>query len=297
MTKPKILLTGTTGYVGSKLLDRLRAKSLPLRCLVRKLPLSAHNDALIECIEGDANSKESLKKALDGIETAYYLIHSMGEGKDFAARDRKAAHLFGQAASEMEVKRIIYLGGLGDDSNPKLSGHLKSRHEVGAILRSYPTEVIEFRSSIIIGKGSFAFEMIKTLVERLPVMVLPRWVNMHTQPIGIDDLLSYLELALDLPQGPSQIIEIGGKDQVTYRELMETYAKEKGYKRMMLPVPVLTPFLSALWLALVTPFHFKIGRILVESLQSNTIVKDTKANRLFPISPMGTSEAIYKALQ
>jgi uncharacterized protein YbjT (DUF2867 family)/uncharacterized protein YndB with AHSA1/START domain len=237
-----------------------------------------------------------MRSALAGVDAAFYLVHSMGATGNFEEQDRQAAENFGAAARAAGVKRIIYLGGLAEDGQ-ELSAHLRSRHEVGECLRKSGVPVIEFRASIIIGSGSLSFEMIRALVERLPVMVTPRWVRVTAQPIAIGDVLAYLRAALSLKIDGSVIAEIGGPDQVSYGELMREYARQRGLRRCMIPVPLLTPRLSSLWLGLVTPLYARIGRKLVDSLRHPTVVRDDSAQRLFPIRPLGVGEAIACALR
>ena len=207
-----------------------------------------------ELSKADALHPGSLPPALQGIEVAYYLIHSMGGGPaGFEERDRRAARNFASAARQAGVQRIIYLGGLTSQSSP-VSLHLKSRQETGAVLREFGPPVTEFRAGIIVGNGSISFEIIRCLTERLPVMICPRWVMTRTQPIAISDVLDYLVAALDVPESIGQIVEIGGASIETYRSMMLTYAQIRGLKRWLLRVPVLTPRLSSYWLNLVTPF-------------------------------------------
>ena len=252
--------------------------------------------ATTELVAGDVLAPESLGPALRGVETAYYLIHAMGSTGSFEEEDRRGAQAFGEAAREAGVRRIIYLGGLGR-TDTGLSAHLRSRQEVGEILRDAGVPVIEFRASIVIGSGSLSFEMIRALVERLPVMITPRWVAVPAQPIAITDLLDYLESAIDLDVEGHQVISIGGADKVSYGQIMQEYARQRGLKRTMIPVPVLTPRLSSLWLGLVTPLYARIGRKLVDSLRHPTVVEDDTARRLFPIRPLGVREAIASALR
>ena len=195
-----------------------------------------------------------------------------------------------------ELRRIIYLGGLGDDADKGLSPHLRSRHEVGRILRESGVETIEFRASIVVGAGSLSYQLIKSLTDRLPVMLCPRWLTTPTQPIAVDDVLAYLLAAKDLPAGESRIFEIGGTDVVTYGDLIREYARQRGLRRWLISVPVLTPYLSSLWLALVTPASFEVGRHLIEGLKNPTVVLDKKALEVFSIRPMGVKEAIQKAI-
>ena len=220
----------------------------------------------------------------------------MSGSKDFEKDDRSAAMNFAGAAASAGVRRIIYLGGLGDENDPELSPHLRSRHEVGQIFRTSGVETIEFRASAVIGAGSVSFELVRALTDRLPVMICPRWLVTPTQPIAIDDALAYLLAAMELPAGESRIFEIGSADVVTYGGMIREYARQKGLRRWLIPVPLLTPYLSGLWLALVTPATSEVGRHLVEGLRNPTVVRDTKALDAFPIRPMGMQQAIQKAL-
>jgi uncharacterized protein YbjT (DUF2867 family) len=292
-----ILLTGATGYVGGRLLPLLVADGWRVRCLARQPDyLSPRVPAGVEVVQGDLLDAASLSAAMQGVEAAYYLVHSMGATGDFEEQDRIAAENFAAAAHGAGVQRIIYLGGLGENE-PDLSAHLRSRHEVGERLRAHAVPVIEFRASIIIGSGSLSFEMIRALVERLPVMVMPRWVRVTAQPIAIGDVLAYLRAALSLKLAGSVMVEIGGPDQVSYGELMREYARQRGLRRWMIPVPLLTPRLSSLWLGLVTPLYARVGRKLVDSLRHPTVVRDDSVQRLFPIRPIGVGEAIARALR
>jgi uncharacterized protein YbjT (DUF2867 family) len=249
-----------------------------------------------EIVQGDVLDPASLDRALQGVQTSYYLVHLMSGSMDFEREDRQAATNFAQAARNAAVQRIIYLGGLGDDADPKLSPHLRSRHEVGQILRDSGVETIEFRASLVIGTGSLSFDLVKSLTDRLPVMLCPRWLTTPTQPIAVDDVLAYLLAAKDLSPGESRILEIGSPDVTTYGGMIREYARQKGLRRWLISVPVLTPYLSSLWLALVTPASFEVGRHLIEGLKNPTVVQDRAALDVFPIRPMGIQEAIQKAL-
>jgi uncharacterized protein YbjT (DUF2867 family) len=246
-------------------------------------------------VEGDVLNAQSLGPALAGVESAYYLIHSMGSTGDFEDQDRTGARNFASAARRAGVRRIIYLGGLGH--GPGLSPHMRSRQEVGAILRESGVPVVELRASIVIGSGSLSFEMIRVLVERLPVMITPRWVEVEAQPIAVDDLLAYLVASLDIPLAESRVFEIGGADRVTYGELMREYARQRGLRRTMIRVPVLTPRLSSLWLGLVTPLYARVGRQLIESIKHASIVRDPSALEVFPVRPRNNREAIAAAIR
>jgi uncharacterized protein YbjT (DUF2867 family) len=304
-SRARILLTGATGYVGGKLLASLSRASIPVRCLTRdegrfRKTLDSLSGTIdrskIEVAEGDVTDRQALLAAFEGLDTAYYFVHSMGYAEDFERRDREAAECFALAAREVGIKRVIYLGGLGDDSDPNLSPHLRSRHEVGKILRELGPETIEFRASAVLGPGSLSFEMIRSLTERLPVMICPRWLKTPTQPISISDLLRYLICALDLPEGESRIFEIGGNEVVTYGQLIQEYARQRGLRRWLISVPILTPYLSGLWLGLVTPATAEVGRHLIEGLRNPTVVRDKSALDVFPWEPMTVSDAMREAV-
>jgi uncharacterized protein YbjT (DUF2867 family) len=294
---PRVLLAGGTGYVGGLLIPLLEKKGIVLRCLARDPEkLRSRVAAATELVRGDVLAPTSLQAAMQGVTTAYYLVHLMSSSKDFEADDRQAALHFSQAAKKAGVQRIIYLGGLGDDTDPKLSPHLRSRHEVGKIFRDSGVETIEFRASLVIGSGSLSFDLVKSLTNRLPVMLCPRWLTTPTQPIAVDDVLAYLLAAKDLPPGQSRIFEIGNPDVTTYGDMIREYARQKGFRRWLISVPVLTPYLSSLWLALVTPASFEVGRHLIEGLKNPTVVRDRSALDVFPIRPIGIREAVAKAL-
>ncbi len=290
-----ILLSGATGYVGRCLLPELERRGHAIRCLARRPEkLAGKVGPTTTVVAGDASDPEALARACAGIDTAYWLVHSMESGVDFERADRLAAERFGAAARAAGVKRIIYLGGLGADDDT-LSAHLRSRHEVGAILRASGVEVVEFRASIIIGAGSFSFDLVRTLVERLPVMVCPAWVATPTQPIAIADIVAYLAAAVDLPGNGSRTFEIGGPDKESYGAIMQEYARQRGLKRLMIPVPVLTPRLSSLWLKLVAPQYSKVGRKLIDGLKNPTVVTSDAALREFHIRPRNLATAIRDA--
>jgi len=228
------------------------------------------------------------------VHSAYYLIHSMASSRDYAARDRAGAEAFARAAKQAGVRRIIYLGGLGQGDD--LSEHLASRQEVGRILRESGVPTIEFRASIVIGSGSLSFELVRALVEKLPAMVTPSWVSTPTQPIGIEDLIAYLVSALDVQGDESIVYQIGGPDRVSYGDLMREYARLRGLRRVLLPVPVLTPRLSSLWLGLVSPVHARVGRELIDGVRNATVVRDDRALRDFAIRPSGVRAMLSRAL-
>jgi uncharacterized protein YbjT (DUF2867 family) len=290
-----ILLTGATGYVGGVLLAELERRGHQIRCLARRpAKLAGRTGPNTEVMAGDATDPDDLARACAGIDTAFWMVHSMESGVDFERADRLAAERFAAAAQAAGVKRLIYLGGLGADDD-RLSAHLRSRHEVGAILRAAGLDVIEFRASIIVGAGSFSFDLVRTLVERLPVMICPAWLATPTQPIAIADVVAYLAAAVDLPPGPPRIFEIGGPDKVSYGAIMREYARQRGLRRLMIPVPVLTPRLSSLWLKLVTPRYSKVGRKLIDGLKNPTVVTNDAAAREFAIRPRDLPTAVREA--
>ena len=293
-----ILVTGASGYVGGHLVRRLVDAGKPVRCLARRPDLlRGQVPASAEIVAGDLLRPETLASACAGVETAYYLVHSLGSGADFEEREERCAHHFADAAKAAGVRRVIYLGGLGDSAE-SLSPHLRSRQRVGEVLRESLSGVMEFRASIVLGPGSLSFEMIRALVERLPVLILPRWVTAQAQPIAIEDLMAYLTAPLDAPpDSGSHIFEIGGADRTSYEGLMREYARQRGLTRGMIRVPVLTPRLSSLWLALVTPLLASVGRQLIESIRHATVVRDQAAEHVFGVRPTGYAEAIQAALE
>jgi len=291
-----VLLTGATGYIGGRLRRHLEARGVRLRCLSRRREgLASRVAPGTEVVIGDALVPETLPPALEGVEVAYYLIHSMGSDADFEEQDRLAARHFGEAARRAGVERIVYVGGLAHGE--ALSPHLRSRHEVGDVLRESGVPVLELRASIVLGSGSLSFEMLRALVERLPVMITPRWVDVEAQPIAVDDLLAYLVAALDAPPSSDRIFEIGGADRTSYGGLMREYASQRGLRRYMIRVPVLTPRLSSLWLGLVTPIYARVGRKLIDSIRHPTVVRDDSARESFSVRPRGMPEAIAAALR
>ncbi len=290
-----ILLTGATGYIGGRLLPALLEKGYKVRCLARRPEhLQGRARGSYEVFPGDVANADSLGAALAGVTTAFYLVHSMGSEGGFAEQDRRAAQNFAQAARTAGVRRIIYLGGLGGDKT--LSAHLASRQEVGRILHDSGVPTIEFRASIIIGSGSLSFEMVRCLVTRLPIMTTPRWVRSLAQPIAVEDVLAYCLAAVEMPGDASVIYEIGGPDRVSYADLMREYGRQVGLHRLIIPVPVLSPGLSSLWLGLITPLYARVGRKLIDSVKHDTVVKDDRALRDFDIRPRGLREAIARAL-
>jgi len=295
---PLVLVTGATGYVGGRLVPELLAAGYRVRAMARDARRLEGRTwrSDVEVAEGDVLRPASLPPALAGVTAAYYLIHSMAEHEDFATRDRAAAQAFGAAAAAAGVTQILYLGGLGDSAS-ELSTHLRSRQETGAALRLAGVPVTELRAGVIVGSGSLSFEMIRYLVERVPVMICPRWVFTRAQPIAVRDVMRYLIAALETPAARGAILELGGAEILSYGEMMLGYARERGLRRWLLPVPVLTPRLSSLWVHFVTPIPAAIARPLIEGLRNEAVVRGDDARRLFPrIEPMGYLEAVRRAL-
>jgi uncharacterized protein YbjT (DUF2867 family) len=296
--KKLVLVTGSTGYVGGRLVPSLLESGYRVRVLVRDADRLKGRSWLeeVEVSVGDVLKPETLVTALKNVEFAYYLIHSMMDSSKFHERDLVAANNFGKAAKDAKVQRIIYLGGLGETEDD-LSQHLRSRQKTGEVLRQSGVPVTEFRAAVIVGSGSISFEMIRYLTERLPVMICPQWVYTRVQPISIRNVLEYLVAALDNPESAGKIIEIGGKDVLTYGDMMRQYAEVRGLNRWLIPVPVLTPRLSSHWVHWITPIPSEIARPLIEGLRNEVIIHDDQASRLFPqIKPMEYRRAVEKAL-
>ncbi len=293
--RPLILLTGASGYVGGRLLKVMEEQGRRLRCLSRRPEfLRSRAAATTEITAGDVLAPDTLRRAMAGVHTAYYLVHSLASGWRFEEEEYKAARNFAEAAREAGVRRIIYLGGLGRGED--LSPHLRSRQEVGRLLSESGVQTIEFRASIIIGSGSLSFELIRALVEKLPVMITPRWTRSLAQPIAIEDVVQYLVAAADIELAHSTVFEIGGTDVVSYSGLMQEYARQRNLRRWVVEVPVLTPRLSSLWLGLVTPVYARIGRKLIDSVRHDTVVSDPASLARFALRPRGMREAIARAL-
>jgi uncharacterized protein YbjT (DUF2867 family) len=298
--EPPVLVTGATGYVGGRLVPRLLAAGFRVRCLARSpRKLAARRwarEPRVEIVEADLADEAATAAAMQGCGPAYYLVHAMAStGPRYAEHDRRMAQVFAGAAEQAGLTRIIYLGGLGE-TGPGLSEHLGSRREVEAVLASGPVPLTVLRAAMIIGSGSASFEILRYLVERLPVMVTPRWVATECQPIGIDNVLAYLVACLSAPATTRATLDIGGPDVLTYRELMDITANELGLRRrLVLPVPVLTPRLSSLWIHLVTPVSQRIARPLAEGLRNRVVCRDDRATQLMPQRLLAAREAIRLA--
>ncbi len=294
-----VLVTGATGYIGGRLTPKLVQRGHRVRVLVRnadRIRARPWSDQ-VEVAVGDVLAPETLPAAMTGVDCAYYLIHSMSGGAGFHDLDLTAARNFATAAQQAGVRRIVYLGGLGDASTD-LSQHLRSRQETGRALREIGVPVTEFRAAVIVGAGSISFEMIRYLVERLPVMICPKWVYSQVQPIGIEDLLEYLLAGMTAAESADKIIEVGGKDVTTYKGMMLGYAAARGLKRLLIPVPVLTPRLSSYWVHWMTPIHANISGPLINGLRNEVVVTNTVARTLFPqIEPRTYAGAIRAVIE
>lgn len=293
-----VLVSAATGYIGSHMLSPLAEAGFRVRASARS-PQRVDAPMGVEVVRADALDATAVRVSLEGVETAFYLVHMLGGGAGYAERDTMAARIFATAASDAGVKRIVFLGGLGQGTGG-LSEHLASRHEVGRVLASEGIPVIEFRASIVLGSGSTSFEMIRNLVEKLPLMTTPRWVRSAAQPVSIEDVTAYLTAAVELELAPGAthvIYEIGGPEKLTYGQLLSLYASARGLKRLVIPVPFLSPRLSGWWLYLFTPREATVGRQLAESLRFPTTVSNDDAACDFPhIVPIGATEAMRRAL-
>ena len=294
-----VLVTGATGYIGGRLVSELLASGHRVRCLARsphKLDAAEWRDE-VEIVAGDVADAEGMAVAMAGCRAAYYLIHSIGEGEDWEATEQAGARVFQESAAEAGLDQIIYLGGLGG-TDADLSPHLASRHAVGRILADGPVPVTELQAAVIIGSGSASFEMLRNLVEVLPAMVTPKWVDTRCQPIAVRDVLAYLVGVLGLEAAEGRVLEVGGPDVLTYRQMMAQYGEVAGLpRRLVVPVPVLSPRLSSLWVGLVTPLPTGLARPLVDSLVNEVVVHDPAIAELLPRDLLSYRESVELALR
>jgi uncharacterized protein YbjT (DUF2867 family) len=290
-----VLATGSTGYIGGRLVPRLLERGHEVRCIAREpARLTGRGWVGVDVVGGDLIDRQAVRRALADIDVAYYLVHSMASEKAFRERDLEMASIFAEEAADAGVGRIVYLGGLGDPLDVS-SKHLLSRHEVGRALASSGVATVEFRAAVIVGSGSVSFEVLRALTERLPVMVTPQWIDTRCQPIGLRDVLDYLLEVLEMPHLEG-IYEIGGRDVLTYRQMMETYARIRGLRRWIMAFPVPHPQWSSRFVGLVTPIPYRLAQPLIESLQTEVVVRDGRALADFAVRPMGYGEAVARAL-
>ena len=293
--KQQLLVTGATGYVGGRLLPALLERGHHVRGLARR-PERAELPDAVETMQGDVVSGDGLDAALDGVDVAFYLVHSMGAGgSDFAERDRQAAGNFGAAAARAGVRRIVYLGGLEGAGDDTPSEHLRSREEVATILGGHVDEFVHVRAAMVLGDGSASFQMLRHLVMRLPVMITPRWIDTRSQPVAIDDVVATLAALADREDPPAEV-QLGGADVLTYREMMGRFARVAGRRPpLVVPTPVLSPRLSSYWVALVTPINLGLVRPLVDGLSAEMIVREPPPPGLND-APKGFDDAVRAAL-
>ena len=301
MSKRAVLVTGATGYIGGRLVPRLLDKGLAVHCLVRSARKLQNrpwvNDPKLRIFEGSLEDGDTVRKAMEGCDAAYYLVHSMlSAGKEFRNKDNEMAESFSRVADEAGVGRIVYLGGLGE-TGPDLSEHLASRREVEQALRMSPVPVTVLRAAMIVGSGSASFEILRYLVERLPIMITPKWVQTECQPIAVRNVLFYLVDCLSNPATLNKTLDIGGPEVATYEEIIQIMARTLGLpRRRIIRVPVLTPRLSSLWIHLVTPIGHEIARPLAEGLRNRVICRNDDAQKLMPQRLLSIRESIEKAV-
>jgi uncharacterized protein YbjT (DUF2867 family) len=292
----RALVTGATGFIGARLAAALADAGWTVRCMVRDRSRAGDLELRgFEIHEGDVLRPETLEGAAGDVEVAYYLVHAMGRGArgDFAAREHAGAEAFARMALREGVERVIYLGGLGEPH----SRHLRSRHETARVLAEHGPPLTYFRAGMVVGAGSESYRTLRYLVERLPAMIAPAWLKVPTQPIAIDDVLAYLTAAPDLPKTAGPEIQIGGPSVLAYGEMLDRMAEALGRRpRPKLPVPLLTPRLSSLWIGLVTPVDAGVARPLIEGLSTNTTVTDTTGAKLFDVAPLPFEEALRRAV-
>ncbi|MBA3809793.1 MAG: NAD(P)H-binding protein [Solirubrobacterales bacterium] len=290
------LVTGATGFIGTRLTEALLDSASEVRCLVRDPARARHLDRPgCEIVRGDITDAASLEGLGEGIDVAYFLVHAMAGGSGFAARERDGARNFARMAAREGIERVIYLGGLGDQS---VSEHLQSRHETALTLAAEGPPLTYFRAAMVVGAGSESYNTLRHLVKRLPVMIAPSWLRTATQPIAVDDVIEYLRRAPEVPESRGREVQIGGPNVLSYGAMLDRMALAMGLRpRPKLPVPFITPWLSALWLGLVTPVDTNVARPLVEGLSTETIVTDPSGAVPFALTPLSFDEALRRALR
>jgi uncharacterized protein YbjT (DUF2867 family) len=293
----KALVTGATGFIGGRLAGTLAADGIEVRCLVRDRGRARHlAEAGYELHEGDVTRPETLRGAGAGVDITYYLVHGMGRGSsdDFEEGERRAAQAFGEMAKREGIRRVVYLGGLGDEPGSK---HLRSRHQTALTLRESGPPLTYFRAAMVVGAGSESYRTLRYLVERLPAMIAPRWLKTKTQPVAIDDVLGYLAAAPHVEASSGREVQIGGPDVLSYGDMLDRMSDALGkYRRPKLPVPLLTPWLSSLWIGLITPVDAGVARPLVEGLSTETVATDPSGMALFEVKPTPFDDALRAAI-
>jgi uncharacterized protein YbjT (DUF2867 family) len=288
-------VTGATGFIGGRLARALAQSGVSVRCLVRNAARAQHLRTLdCEVVEGDVIDARTLEGVGGSVDVAYYLIHAMAGGEGFREREQAGARNFAEMAAREGIERVVYLGGLGDET---VSKHLLSRHETAITLAEHGPPLTYFRAAMVVGAQSESYRTLRYLVERLPVMIAPAWIRTNTQPIGIDDVVEYLRRAPYVPESSGREVQIGGPDVLSYGDMLDRMALAMGRRpRLMVPVPLITPWLSSLWIGLVTPVDTNVARPLVEGLKTATVVTDPSGAAAFGIAPAAFDETLRRAL-